>query len=127
METRTEKLEYVVLIDNKPFKIFDSLLDAQLYCAEVEKYNDNVSMEEIVIEKNLNFTDDDQVRLSQLIWQDGRDNFFDIFCEEMDIEIDSNSEIFCDIEEYILEKIKEMHSDINERKEKRLERLRDEC
>ena len=127
METRTEKLEYVVLIDNKPFKIFDSLLDAQLYCAEVEKYNDNVSMEEIVIEKNLNFTDDDQVRLSQLIWQDGRDNFFDIFCEEMDIEVDSNSEIFCDIEEYILEKIKEMHSDINERKEKRLERLRDEC
>ena len=45
----------------------------------------------------------------------------------MGIEIDSNSEIFCDIEEYILEKIKEMHSDINERKEKRLERLRDEC
>ena len=127
METNTEKLEYILLIDNKPFKIFDSLLDAQLYCAEVEKYNDNVSMEEIVIEKNLNFTDDDQVRLSQLIWQDGRDNFFDIFCEEMDIEVDSNSEIFCDIEEYILEKIKEMHSDINERKEKRLERLRDEC
>ena len=126
METN-EKLEYVVLIDNKPLKIFDSLLYAQLYCAEVEKYNDNVSMEEIVIEKNLNFTDDDQVRLSQLIWQDGRDNFFDIFCEEMDIEVDSNSEIFCDIEEYILEKIKEMHSDINERKEKRLERLRDEC
>ena len=126
METN-EKLEYVVLIDNKPLKIFDSLLYAQLYCAEVEKYNDNVSMEEIVIEKNLNFTDDDQVRLSQLIWQDGRDNFFDIFCEEMDIEVDSNSEIFCDIEEYILEKIKEMHSDINERKEKRLERFRDEC
>ena len=126
METN-EKLEYVVLIDNKPLKIFDSLLYAQLYCAEVEKYNDNVSMEEIVIEKNLNFTDDDQVRLSQLIWQDGRDNFFDTFCEEMDIQVDSNSEIFCDIEEYILEKIKEMHSDINERKEKRLERLRDEC
>ena len=126
METN-EKLEYVVLIDNKPLKIFDSLLYAQLYCAEVEKYNDNVSMEEIVIEKNLNFTDDDKMYLSELMWRGGRNNFFETFCEEMGIEIDSNSEIFCDIEEYILEKIKEMHSDINERKEKRLERLRDEC
>ena len=126
METN-EKLEYVVLIDNKPLKIFDSLLYAQLYCAEVEKYNDNVSMEEIVIEKNLNFTDYDKMYLSELMWRGGRNNFLETFCEEMDIEVDSNSEIFCDIEEYILEKIKEMHSDINERKEKRLERLRDEC
>lgn len=127
METNTEKLEYILLIDNKPFKIFDSLLDAQAYYADVEKFNDNVSIEEIVIKKNLNFTDDDKIRLGDLMWQGGRNNFFETFCEEMDIEVDSNSEIFCDIEEYILEKIKEMHSDINERKERRLERLRWEC
>ena len=125
METN-EKLKYIVLLEGKPKQVFDSLFSAQSYSADAEKYYDYVEIDEIVIKKNLNFTNDDKYRLSELIWQGGRDNFFETFCDEMDIEVDSNSEIFCDIEEYILEKIKEMNSDNNEYKERRLERLKDE-
>jgi hypothetical protein len=107
METN-EKLKYIVLLEGKPKQVFDSLFSAQSYCAEVEKYYDYSEIDEIVIKKNLNFTNDDKYRLSELMWQGGRNNFFETFCDEMDIEVDSNSEIFCDIEEYILEKIREV-------------------
>ena len=125
METN-EKLKYIVLLEGKPKQVFDSLFSAQSYSADAEKYYDYVEIDEIVIKKNLNFTDDDKYRLSELMWQGGRNNFFEIFCYEMDIEVNYNSQIFCDIEEYILEKIKEMNSDNNEYKERRLERVKDE-
>ena len=125
METN-EKLKYIVLLEGKPKQVFDSLFSAQAYCADAEKYYDYSEIDEIVIKKNLNFTDDDKYRLSELMWQGGRNNFFEIFCYEMDIEVNYNSQIFCDIEEYILEKIKEMNSDNNEYKERRLERVKDE-
>jgi hypothetical protein len=123
MKTRTEKLEYIVWVDNRP-NYFDNLSDAQAFRKHQRKYI-GIYIDEIVIEKILNFTDDEKVRLGELMWQGGRNNFFETFCEERGIEVDFDSQIFCEIEEYILEKIKEMNSDINERKEKKLERFKE--